>query len=86
MQEKNKFENNILNVFLKKQRPVLLGEISLDCGQSIEEVEKLMSDLEQRGAVVQLTISETFVRGYDSKTLLFKLVDPSKFTKAQELC
>ena len=74
-------EEKILDVFKRKQRPLLVGELSLECVQSTDVIEKKLFDLELRGAVAQLPISETFERGLDSRTLCFKLIDASKFTK-----
>lgn len=74
------FELRVLQVFERKQRPVLIGEVSLDVGYRLEVVEHHLEALVVRGALRHISASEkAFWRLHDLVTA-YVLVDRQKFT------
>ena len=74
------FETKLLRQFKRVGRHLLIGEISLDSGYSLETVEHQLELLEDRGAVRRLTSEERLPFGLHPTTEAFALVDPGKFT------
>jgi len=74
------FESRILKMFMRMQRHLLIGEISLETGYSLNAVEEVILDLLHRGAVGRLTDEKRQSLGLPLKTEGFVLIDAQLFT------
>lgn len=74
------FETKILKLFTRMQRHLLIGEISLETGHSLNTVEAVLLDLLDRGAVERLADEKRKHLGLHPKAEAFVLVAPEKFT------
>jgi DNA-binding IclR family transcriptional regulator len=74
------FETKVLKMFTRMQRHLLIGEISLETGYSLNTVEAILLDLLHRGAIERLADDKRKQVGLHPKTEAFTLVDAQKFT------
>jgi hypothetical protein len=74
------FEKRVLSLFQRKQRHVLVGEVSLETGYSLNTVEYHLVEIEIRGAIRRLEYAEKKRVGLHDLAEAYLLIDPSLFT------
>lgn len=74
------FEPRVLEVFTRKRRHVLLGEICLETGYRIDTVEFYMEPLVDRGAVRYMSRDDNRRARVDSDAVGYVLLDERLFT------
>jgi hypothetical protein len=69
------YEERALECLRRLAKPVFLGTIAVELGQSLKRTLKVVKGMEQAGAVRYLTLDEKRTLGVDASSVLCVLVD-----------
>jgi hypothetical protein len=74
------FLPRLLGIFQRRLQCVMIGDVSVELGYSLQVCEWQFNELLERGAIRQLTPAERVQASIDDEVLAYFLLDATKFT------